>query len=343
MNIDNARELKERMARKLVKGLGITKSGLSTRRFNTISSRSASEAAHTPHRSIALGVAVRDGQSYGLAIRIQRREFESSALVDEMQKEAKGEVDVRYVGRILKAAAPWHRKKCRPLRIGCSIAHHMITAGTLGAFAKWKNASGAKAKEVLVLSNNHVLANENDAKVGDDILQPGYEDKGKRPADVIGKLAEWVELDVRGANIVDCAVAKLNPDLKTDLRTLKGFAAGYRLTGVGSPLAIDDRVRKVGRTTGATTGKVTAVELDNVVVRYDIGNCRFDDQVEIEGDGPRAFSDGGDSGSLIVDEQGFARGLLFAGSDQGGTNGKGLTFANPLEEIFSTLEIELIY
>ena len=100
-------------------------------------------------------------------------------------------------------------------------------------------------------------------------------------------------------------------------------------------------VAKLGRTTGLTRGRVTAFELDNVVVGFDIGNLRFDDQVEIEGAGEGPFSDGGDSGSLIVgrDKRGVA--LLFAGSDQGGENGQGLTFANPLRAVLDALKVEL--
>jgi hypothetical protein len=343
MDIDNARELKEKLARQLVQHFGFTSSGRATRGMFAISARSTPEVTGTPLRSIALGVSVRGGNTFGIAVRIQRRELESSPFVEKLIKTAKGEADVRYVGRITKATVPWHQKKCDPLRMGCSVGHFNVTAGTLGAFARWRKATGTKAKQVLILSNNHVLANENDAKVGAAILQPGTLDGGVRPKHVIGRLVEWVELDPKGPNLLDCAAAKLKDGLKVDVKGLKGLTKGSKLTGVGSPLSIDDRVRKVGRTTGATSGKVTAVELDNVVVRYDIGNCRFDNQVEIEGDGSKAFSDGGDSGSLITDESGLARALLFAGSDQGGSNGKGLTFANPIQEVLDTLEIDLLY
>ena len=64
-----------------------------------------------------------------------------------------------------------------------------------------------------------------------------------------------------------------------------------------------DVVHKVGRTTGVRHGRVTAFELDGVAVEYDIGVLTFDDQIEIEGSGTRSFSDAGDSGSLIVDDQ----------------------------------------
>ena len=47
-------------------------------------------------------------------------------------------------------------------------------------------------------------------------------------------------------------------------------------------------VFKIGRTTGATGGRVTAFDLDNVIVNYDSGNLRFDGQLEIEGVGNAA-------------------------------------------------------
>jgi hypothetical protein len=101
-------------------------------------------------------------------------------------------------------------------------------------------------------------------------------------------------------------------------------------------------VAKLGRTTGLTRGRVTAFELDNVVVGYDLGNLRFDDQIEIEGAGTDPFSDGGDSGSLIVDSDLRGVALLFAGGDQGGTNGRGLTYANPLQDVLDHLAVDLL-
>jgi hypothetical protein len=67
---------------------------------------------------------------------------------------------------------------------------------------------------------------------------------------------------------------------------------------------------------------------------------RFDNQIEIEGAEEDGFRDGGDSGSLIVDEGRRAVALLFAGSDIGGTNGKGLTYANPIRAVLDALGVE---
>jgi hypothetical protein len=117
-----------------------------------------------------------------------------------------------------------------------------------------------------------------------------------------------------------------------------------KLAGLGSEfLDVGAEVAKVGRTTGLTRGKITAFEMDNVVVEFDKGSLRrFDRQIEIEGDGVKAFSLGGDSGSLIV-EAGtrLAIALLFAGTDLGGANDQGLTYAAPLRATLDALKVDL--
>jgi hypothetical protein len=74
-----------------------------------------------------------------------------------------------------------------------------------------------------------------------------------------------------------------------------------------------------------------------------LDNLRFDDQIEIEGAGSGPFSQGGDSGSLIVDDDLMALALLFAGGDQGGSNDQGLTYANPIQTVFDALGVDLLF
>jgi hypothetical protein len=69
----------------------------------------------------------------------------------------------------------------------------------------------------------------------------------------------------------------------------------------------------------------------------------FDNQIEVEGMGTSPFSRPGDSGSLVVDTQCRAIGLLFAGSTSGGRNGKGLTYVNPIGDVLSSLSANLVY
>jgi hypothetical protein len=299
------------------------------------------------HRSIALGIA-RQGGNYRLAVRVQRPGLLAGPLVEHIVREARGEADVRLIGRIDKrggrrasrsapaAAGPWYRGKVRPLVIGASVGHATVTAGTIGGFVH-------RGGRVHLLSNNHVLADEDRAKVGDAILQPGSYDGGRRD-DRVATLAQWVRLKTGAPNLVDAAIARLDASVQcepTRMRELVG-GADRRLAGLG-PEFLDEgtTVYKIGRTTGPTEGRVTAFDVDNVVVRYDSGNLRFDNQIEIEGSGRRAFSDGGDSGSLIVSESVAAVALLFAGSDTGGANGLGLTYANSIHEALKAVKAEL--
>jgi hypothetical protein len=149
-----------------------------------------------------------------------------------------------------------------------------------------------------------------------------------------------VPLDPSATNFVDCAIARLRTGITFNATRLRGIG---RLAGVlGHDLDVGDVVHKVGRTTGVRHGKVTAVELDGVGVQYDIGVVTFDDQVEVEGSGSRSFSDAGDSGSLIVSDDLRAAALLFAGGDHGGTNGKGLTYGNPIQTVLRALRVQLV-
>ena len=289
--------------------------------------------------TIALGVSHAPGgkNQFVLAVRIQKRGLENSPQIESIKKQAKGEINVQYIGIPTKRAAiPWTQKKTTPLKIGSSIGHYKITAGTLGGFVRSRDDGS-----VLILSNNHVLANENKGKKGDAVLQPGAIDGGVNPGDKVGELLRFVRLKREGTNLVDCALATIGSSVEYDTRTLTGLG---KLAGLGDAiLAEDDAVRKVGRTTGKTEGRVTAFELDDVVIQFDTGLLRFDNQVEIEGAGDTPFSLGGDSGSLIVDADRRAVGLLFAGGDQGGTNGKGLTYANPLRTVLDALKVDLAF
>lgn len=287
-------------------------------------------------RSIALGVSPK-GKQFRLAVRVQHQALLSSPLVDEIRRRAKGEVDVRHIGRIDKRARQWYQGRTRPVLIGASIAHFKVTAGTIGAFVK-------RGAAVCILSNNHVLANENGAKAGDRILQPGPYDGGAA-SDLVARLGAFVRLRAGQANLVDAAIAEISAGLKFEPTLLKGLVKGKdrHLAGLG-PEFLDEgiKVYKVGRTTGATEGRVTAFDMDNVVVHYDLGNIRFNNQVEIEGVGRRAFSDGGDSGSLIVSPDMKAVALLFAGGEVGGSNGLGLTYANPIHKVLEALRATLL-
>jgi hypothetical protein len=246
-----------------------------------------------------------------------------------------------------------HTAKYRPAPGGVSIGHRDITAGTLGCLVK-------KGGQIFILSNNHVLANSNEANPGDPILQPGPYDGGRYPEDHIANLQQFVPISfdeqtsqcslTRGLasfyngivrlfggadllkavriraeeNKVDAAIARpLNDqDVRSEILEI-GMVKGLTQGELGMA------IKKSGRTSGLTTGEIQQVDV-TVNVQYGAGRiARFSDQLLA---GP--MSQGGDSGSAVLDNSNNLVGLLFAGSDNS-------TIINRIENVFSALELSL--
>ncbi|AEG43067.1 hypothetical protein [Isoptericola variabilis] len=301
--------------------------------------------------TIALGIALQDGGSYGIAVRYRLGVPTARAIVRKVAAEAGDTADVRRTGRIrslgggdeavsprppvVTAQALGETDRVRPLRPGVSIAHVDVTAGTLGAFVV--RAGDGSDDAPYVLSNYHVLAGSPEARPGDVVVQPGPADGGSEPEDRVGELAEVVPLARGERATVDAALARLDDGIGVDL----DYPVG-RVTTTARPRG-DEEVAKIGRTTALTQGRVTAIELDDVLVGYgdELGVLAFDDQIEVESAGSGPFSRGGDSGSLVYRADGVALGLLFAGSETGGTNGTGLTYVNPIDTVLEALGVGL--
>jgi hypothetical protein len=183
-----------------------------------------------------------------------------------------------------------------------------------------------------ILSNNHVLADENNLPVGSPIFQPGLLDGGNPATDQIARLTRFVALQVAGPNAVDTAIAEV---LKATLVRATPLPQVGRLTSA-QPIAaaVNMKVHKHGRTTGYTRGEVFDTSAD-VQVEYDAGVLTFQNQILVRGT-PGSFSDAGDSGSLIVDRKSKrGTGLLFAGSGS-------YTIANHLSDVLAALGVTLV-
>ena len=77
-------------------------------------------------------------------------------------------------------------RRIRPVKGGYSIGHRNITAGTIGTcvfemLPKARSFESGRPSKFYILSNNHVLAKNNLAQIGDPIIQPGTEDGGFIP------------------------------------------------------------------------------------------------------------------------------------------------------------------
>jgi hypothetical protein len=286
---------------------------------------------------VAVGLAPAGGGRARVAVRL--RDPADRKLLPDLGAAAEREIELRVIGPVRALSSPDPgslQKRVRPLRPGLSVAHPSVTAGTLGGFVRI-------AEGTAILSNSHVLAASGTALAGDPVLQPGPADHGLM-ADRVAALTAFVPFRDDVPNAVDAAVARLDPGVDAS----PGDLPGGPLTGTvpdGVDIDPDEAVEKVGRTTGHTTGRISAVEVDGVAVQYDAASYpqvvhRFDDQVEVEGE-LGAFSAGGDSGSVIWRSRDRAPlALLFAGSTQGGRNGAGVTYANPLATVLRELSAE---
>jgi hypothetical protein len=226
---------------------------------------------------------------------------------------------------------PASRKRLRPARPGCSIGFQFpeakageLMAGTLGAVV---TANGVS----YILSNNHVLANENALPPGTPIFQPGLLDSGSATNDRIATLARFVPLQTDKPNRVDCALATIldaaavAPAILPKIGRLKSAEPIEAAEGM--------QVEKTGRATGYTVGTVFDVSA-TVPIEFELGRLTFEDQILIRSEGG-AFSDGGDSGSLIVEiASRRATGLLVGGSPQ-------FAIANDIREVLQSLNVKL--
>ncbi|HUW63539.1 MAG TPA: hypothetical protein VMW83_02400 [Spirochaetia bacterium] len=266
--------------------------------------------------------------------------------------------DVIEIGKI-KLLAGDRTTLSRPVRPGVSIGHYRVTAGTFGAVVK-DRATG----KMLILSNNHILANgttgfDGRATKGDPIFQPGpYDGGGER--DRIASLYRWVGVVRFEEEAMHCPVAQaaalgasallsvLRPDYR--LKLFKAFAAENLVDcavalpdspGLIDPAVVDigpvrgtgevnlgDTVKKSGRTTGLTTGRVIAISASLKVTMENDKEAWFGDQVVTD-----MKSGPGDSGSLVVNENHQAVGLLFAGSEQ-------YSIFNRIQNIIDALEVD---
>jgi hypothetical protein len=216
--------------------------------------------------------------------------------------------DVLEVGK-LEALA--FTAETRPALPGFSIGHHAITAGTFGCVVRDLRRVDPQAGEgdYLILSNNHVLANVNDAAPGDLILQPGPFDGGVFPSDAIATLDRFEPIQLsqfvgQGYNLVDAAVAR-----PLYSRNMTASIIGQVMPrGIGQA-QVGAFVIKAGRTTQVTTGVVLAVNATVAVGYGAAGIGVFRHQILTTN-----MAAGGDSGSLLMDFGLNAVGLLFAGS-----------------------------
>jgi hypothetical protein len=273
--------------------------------------------------AIAIGVATTERRGdYLVAVRPRREP--SDTILDYIEKTTGGEIDLHVTGDIVPLGTL--------VMPGLSTTHRQGRVGTLGFFARRR-----RDERVGFVSNNHVIAAEDEGRDGDEVVLPAVPD-GELPLErVVGYLdGNYPRLTgSRDPRTVDCAFAVLADDFEYDVTI-----AGEYLSPV--PVAPEEAadaraaVSKVGRTTKRTCGRVTAFRLDEVYINYSFRLLPFRSQIEIDSFDGQPFSRGGDSGSLVFTADRHPLALLFACS------ARGRTYANPIQEVLDTLGVELL-
>lgn len=233
-------------------------------------------------------------------------------------------------------------RKLRPCPAGFSVGNVRVTAGTLGSVV-YDFLPGAATDppapglgvpaKFYILSNNHVLADSNRAQLGSPVIQPGAFDGGQDPQDRIGTLERFITIQFapqipldRHNNVVDAALATISFQDATRQQYFSGAPRAWRRK---ANVAVGDLVKKTGRTTNISFGRIIAVDATVDVNYGTAGTARFRDQILTTN-----ISAGGDSGSLVTSLDNVANGLLFAGSSV-------VTVVNHIENVRALLRVEI--
>ena len=242
------------------------------------------------------------------------------------------QTDVFECGEIVKMVGL--KEKVRPIKPGYSVSHGKVSAGTIGGIFYDKDG------DTVILSNFHVLTPDGKAKIGDIIYQPGTMDTTEnlifkgwvRPLDqlpYIATLKNHSNISSIGTNTHDSAIAIIHPELvKSGFVNTIYPQLGKPLSGFGT-VEVNNNVYKLGRTTGFTTGKILS-KSTTFKIPYDFGLATFTDCII-----STAMSQGGDSGSIGINEKMQAFGLLFAGSQK-------VTIYNPISNIVNHYGLQII-
>ena len=215
------------------------------------------------------------------------------------------------------------RFHARPVKLGAGISHVDSGPGSLGCIVTKQGDDGW-----YLLSACHVLAPAGLANIGDAILEPS---RGQTAAAPIANLADFEALKADGtSNMFDAAIARLIRKEDVSITIPK---IGIPQVSVMEP-ALYQSVRKFGARTLHTVGVVTDPMFDTVITRAG-KSYLFDDIVAVTGAGG-PFSEGGDSGALVVDATSTRPvGLVIGGGAED------ITFLSPIGPVLERFNVQL--
>lgn len=239
------------------------------------------------------------------------------------------------------AAGPAHAGRARPATGGDSVGHHRGGAGTLGCLVLDRHDRG----RLCILSDYSALClGQARPRPGDAVLQPGPADGGSRARDLIATLLRWTSVrDEAGAAKANLSAAvalvRQPDDVSAEIRG-RGIPRGVRSPREGQSVCL------VGRTTRLAQGTILRTGVEEEIpcphAQFVSGSRRgsgdgagflpalFGDLIETT-----AMIEQGDCGAVLLDQDNYAIGLAFAGSQE-------ISLFLPMEKVLDALEVELV-
>lgn len=231
------------------------------------------------------------------------------------------QTDVIEIGEIRASALG---TKYRPMSQGYSIGTMLRNTGTAGAVVV--SGDGLNMK-YYILSNAHIFCRNNTYPIGGAIVSPGYDDNKDMDNNKVATLAKFIPIKYNSSdyNYYDCAIGEI-----TDLNLVSNYI--YMIGNINGtvPPTLNQKVQKTGRTSGYTRGTVMSLSAC-IRVNWDFGGYSlFAKQVLTT-----KISEGGDSGSLVLDMNNNAVGLIFSSTET-------ISVFTPIDPVLSALKVQLV-
>lgn len=304
-----------------------------------------------PAKRLSIGVTKSEGQTIATLF-VEKKDSWAMRQAKKIEQSIDGPLAINITG-VAHSTWPQHpvsQINALDLRPGLSIGHYCGYAGTLGCILRIKSSHG----EILSLAGaSHVLAMINTANRGDAILQPGYPDGQKILTNRIGVITNYTYLVHyeeslaygQSANTEDIAVVQLDDqqhwpsanlvpdprDPKNKKIKLKGYLSDEELIA-----RINERVFKMGRTTEFTEGVYHGVIAGPQAIELpDRKVYLYKNVFMVKNKGMQAFSQPGDSGSLVYTLDGKAIGMIIGASDQ-------ITYLSPMSSCLKSMNADLL-
>jgi hypothetical protein len=304
-----------------------------------------------PEKQISWGITRKNGK-FVLAILTEIQDSEANRVAERIEKNYGGLIVRRITARAHSShPAPGFNSSIRRLSPGASIGHVSGYPGTIGAFVR---STRENENWTGVISASHVLGRNNKAKDGEIVISPGHPDGPKSCKNQVGTLDRFIYLthfdeddDPHGNYLCcpDVALVRLLDDKKhryPDVTFVNSPEDPHNLMPIREVLGgdsvadrLEQQVYKMGRTTGLTRGVLEIIGLQRQPIRIDDKQYIYTNVLAVSSDDGKPFSKPGDSGALVYTADGYAIGLVIAGTDQ-------VSYVSPLDACLRDIEATLL-